>query len=251
MKISVIIPNFNDVRIQRTLDSLYIQSYTNFEIIIVDGGSSKQAVLDIYQKNKIDQLSIEKDGGIFDALNKGVAKATGDIIYLMGSDDYLSDATVFESVIKKFETNSNLHGVCIGCEFVNANSKVIRTWKPSSISSKKIQYGIFPPHFSLFLKRSIYKTVGEFQYKEYKNVACDIFWLLDMSILIPDIDIAVLNDHHLFMEYGGSSTGSYKAVINQFKLVHKYASIKSAHLPIWFLLSPIRTFSKISQFKIF
>jgi glycosyltransferase involved in cell wall biosynthesis len=251
MKISVVIPNFNDIRIKRSLDSLYAQTYTNFEIIVIDGGSSNSILHEIYKNNKIDQLYIEKDEGIFDALNKGVRKANGDIIYLMGSDDYLSDPFVFEDVIDKFSTKQTLNGVCIGCEFVNSRSKVIRSWKPKKITSSKIKTGIFPPHFSLFLKNDIYKKVGEFQYKDFKNVACDIFWLLDMSILIPDIIIEVIDKHHLFMEYGGSSTGSYKAVINQFKLVHKYARLKSKHLPFWFLLSPIRTFSKITQFKIF
>lgn len=251
MKISVVIPNFNDIRIKRSLDSLYAQTYKNFEIIVIDGGSSNSMLHDIYKNNKIDQLCIEKDEGIFDALNKGVRKANGDIIYLMGSDDYLSDPFVFEDVIEKFNQKQTLNGVCIGCEFVNSKSKVIRSWKPKNISSSKIKLGIFPPHFSLFLKKDIYKKVGEFQYKEFKNVACDIFWLLDMSILMPEIAIEVIDNHHLFMEYGGSSTGSYKAVINQFKIVHKYSRLKSKHLPIWFLLSPIRTFSKITQFKIF
>jgi glycosyltransferase involved in cell wall biosynthesis len=251
MKISVVIPNFNDVRIKRTLDSLYAQTYKNFEIVVIDGGSSNLELHEIYKNNKIDQLYIEKDEGIFDALNKGVAKANGDIIYLMGSDDYLSDPLVFEDVIDQFNKKQSLNGVCIGCEFVNSRSKVIRSWKPKNITSAKIKFGIFPPHFSLFLKKDIYKKVGEFQYKEYKNVACDIFWLLDMSILIPDIAIEVIDNHHLFMEYGGSSTGSYKAVVKQFKLVHKYSRLKSTHLPVWFLLSPIRTFSKITQFKIF
>jgi glycosyltransferase involved in cell wall biosynthesis len=251
MKISVVIPNFNDIRIKRSLDSLYVQTYQNFEIIVIDGGSTNSNLLDIYKHNKIDQLCIEKDEGIFDALNKGVAKASGEIIYLMGSDDYLSDPFVFEDVIEKFKLKPALNGVCIGCEFVNAGGKIIRSWKPKNITSAKIKYGIFPPHFSLFLKKDIYNKVGEFQYKEYKNVACDIFWLLDMSILIPDIAIEVIDNHHLFMQYGGSSTGSYKAVVKQFKLVHKYSRLKSTHLPVWFLLSPIRTFSKITQFKIF
>jgi hypothetical protein len=169
----------------------------------------------------------------------------------MGSDDYLSDPYVFENVIEKFNKKPTLNGVCIGCEFVNSRSKIIRSWKPKSITSSKIKFGIFPPHFSLFLKKDIYERVGKFQHKEFQNVACDIFWLLDMSILIPDISIEVIDNHHLFMEYGGSSTGSFKAVLKQFILVYKYSKRRSKDLPSWFLLSPVRTFSKIFQFKIF
>ena len=65
MKISVVIPNFNDIRIKRSLDSLYVQTYQNFEIIVIDGGSTNSNLLDIYKHNKIDQLCIEKDEGIF------------------------------------------------------------------------------------------------------------------------------------------------------------------------------------------
>ncbi len=250
MLISVIIPNYNDVRIDRTLTSLKNQTNQNFEIIVIDGGSNKNEVLEIYSKHKIDALLIEKDNGIFDALNKGVKLAKGQLIYLMGSDDFLPSIYTFQNVIECMNT-TNADGVCIGCEFINSTGKVIRTWYPKSITSKKIKLGIFPPHFSLFLKKDIYDKVGEFQYKEFKNVACDIYWLLDYAILCPDLKITINAKDHLKMEYGGSSTGSYKAVLKQFILVYKYAKRKSKDLPLWFILSPIRTFSKIFQFKIF
>ena len=250
MFISVIIPNFNDIRIERTLTSLRNQTYQNFEIIVVDGGSGKTEVLDIYNNHKIDTLIIENDNGIFDALNKGVKVAKGDLIYLMGSDDFLPSIDTFYNVIEAMNS-TNSDGICIGCEFINSKGKVIRTWYPKSITSDKIKLGIFPPHFSLFLKKEVYNKVGDFQYKEFKNIACDIFWLLDYAILCPDLKISVNAKDHLKMEYGGSSTGSYKAVLRQFLLVYKYAKRNSKYLPFWFILSPIRTFSKIFQFKIF
>ena len=248
MIISIVIPNYNDVRIERTLNSIYAQTINNFEVIIIDA-CSNNTVQDIYKKYPINKLVIEKDKGIFDALNKGIKHVNGDVVYLMGSDDYLPNTDTFFDVMQEFEKNSSLDGVCIGCEFINNKGNVIRKWYPNNVSSNKIKIGIFPPHFSLFLKKEIYMKVGEFQYKEFKNVACDIFWLLDMAIVYPNFNIKVLKKHFLIMEYGGSSTGSYKAVIKQFLLVFKYAWRKSKLLPLWFLLSPIRTFSKISQFK--
>lgn len=248
MKISIVIPNYNDVRIERTLNSIYSQNIKNFEVIIIDA-CSNNAVQDIYKNYPINKLVIEKDKGIFDALNKGIKYVTGDVVYLMGSDDYLPNNDTLCDVLLEFKNNTLIDGVCIGCEFINKNGNVIRKWYPNSVSSNKIKLGIFPPHFSLFLKKELYNKVGEFQYHEFNNVACDIFWLLDMAIIYPTINIQVLKKHFLIMEYGGSSTGSYKAVIKQFLLVFKYAWRKSKYLPFWFLLSPLRTFSKIFQFK--
>lgn len=248
MLLSIVIPNYNDIRIVRTLNSIYSQKSKDFEVIVVDACSNER-VQEIYKKFPINKLIIEKDHGIFDALNKGIQQVAGDVIYLMGSDDYLPNNNTLLDVIQQFDKNTLLDGVCIGCEFINNKGKIIRKWYPNSVSSKKIKLGIFPPHFSLFIKKDIYNKVGQFQYKEFNNVACDIFWLLDLAIIYPQINIQVLKQHYLIMEYGGSSTGSYKAVIKQFILVFKYSIRKSKELPLWFLLSPIRTFSKIFQFR--
>ena len=246
MKISVVIPNFNDVRINRALTSIYSQTYKNFETIVVDGQSDNTLLPDIYHSHPIDIFIHEKDNGIFDALNKGVSRATGDIIYLMGADDSLSDSTVFEKVNHAFEIDRKLDGICIGCEFVNADRHVIRKWYPRTVSSNKIKIGIYPPHFSLFLKRELYKLVGPFDYKNTKNIATDTIWLLDLALLKPDLNIKVLSDIHLIMEYGGASTGSIKRIIQQFIVVHKYAKIK--RLTYWYTHSLIKLLSKIFQF---
>jgi glycosyltransferase involved in cell wall biosynthesis len=248
MLISIVIPNYNDIRIERTLKSIYSQNIKDFEVIVVDACSNEK-VQEIYKNFPINKLIVEKDHGIFDALNKGIQNVEGDVIYLMGSDDYLPNNNTLFDVIQQFENNKLLDGVCIGCEFINNKGEIIRKWYPNSVNSKKIKLGIFPPHFSLFIKKDVYNKTGLFQFKEFKNVACDIFWLLDLAIIYPNFNIKVLKNHLIIMEYGGSSTGSYKAVIKQFLLVFKYAWRKSNHLPFWFLLSPIRTSSKIFQFK--
>jgi glycosyltransferase len=154
-------------------------------------------------------------------------------------------------VIEAMTADASLDGVCIGCEFVNAAGRVIRTWYPARVSAARIKRGILPPHFSLFLKRELYALVGEFKYKEHRNVACDILWLLDLAIRKRDLRIKVLREHHLRMEYGGASTGSLSAIINQFRVVHRYAKANSRHLTFWYLYSPLRTLSKLFQFKVF
>jgi glycosyltransferase involved in cell wall biosynthesis len=247
MKISVVIPNYNDIRIERALDSVFAQTYKNFETIVVDGMSTNALVPAIYKKFAIDRLICEKDRGIFDALNKGIRQATGDVIYLMGADDCLSESTVFEQIRHAFDDKPSLDGVCVGCEFVNAKGQVLRTWYPRSVSTHKIKKGIYPPHFSLFLRKELYQLVGQFKFEETKNVATDIVWLLDLALLGPALQIEVIHDVHLKMEYGGASTGSVRSIIRQFLVVHRYA--KQKRLTWWLLHSFVRSASKIFQFK--
>lgn len=250
VKISVIIPNFNDLRIARAVESVRKQSYHDYELLIIDGGSTDHRLLDFYAKCSADTVIVERDGGIFDAINKGVKLSSGHLIYLMGADDELSDEKVFADVASAFERNPVLDGVCLGCEFVDASGRVIRSWYPRKVTAARIKAGILPPHFSLFLKREVYTLVGEMKYREYRNVACDVIWLLDLALLKSDLRIDVLKDHHLRMEYGGASTGSFSAVANQFRVVWNYARKNARHLRFWYLYSPVRTGSKVFQFRL-
>jgi glycosyltransferase len=249
MKISLIIPNYNDLRIKRTLESVFNQTYKDLEVIVIDAVSTKEGISQIYDSFPIHKLICEKDEGIFDALNKGVKAASGDLIYLMGSDDFLPIPDTFEKAIIEFGKNVGLDGVCLGCEFISASGKVIRKWYPTKVSASRIKNGFFPPHFSLLLRKELYELVGDFKYKKYNNVACDILWLLDLAIKRPNLNIKVIRDRFLVMEYGGASTGSFSAIWRQFKVVHFY--VAKTGIPSWPYMSAFRTFSKIFQIRFF
>lgn len=244
MKISVVIPNFNDLRIKRTLDSIYAQTYTNFEVVVADGLSTKSEVLALYKEYPIDILIHEKDKGIFDGLNKGIEHATGDVIFLLGSDDYIRDTNTFEDVVKAFEADRSLDGVCMGCEFINAQNQVIRTWYEKKISSSAMKLGILPPHFSLFLTREIYQKVGPFDLNYSRNIALDAIWLLKLAT-IKDVHIQPLNQHATRMEYGGVSTGSYKSIWEAMRLTWKAA--RDYGIKFWFLFPIVKVARKIPQ----
>lgn len=250
MKVSVIIPNYEDLRIRRAIASVLRQEYRNFELLVIDGGSKNPELRQYYETCGAHQLVMEPDGGIFHALNKGLARATGDVVYLMGADDELSDAGVFGSIVDALKDAPSIDGICIGCEFVNSAGRVIRTWYPRRISRARIKSGILPPHFSLFLRRELYDLVGPFKWEEFGDVACDQVWILDMAILKADLRIEVLPRHHLRMEYGGTSTGSATAIARQFWVVAGYARKRSRDLYFWPLYSPVRTFWKIVQFRL-
>lgn len=250
MKVSVVIPNYNDRRIERAVASVRKQSYSDYELLIIDGGSTDTELLDYYDRCGADRVVIERDNGIFDALNRGIALATGDVVYLMGADDELSDEHVFRDVVGRLASDAGIDGVCIGCDFVNASGQVIRTWYPSRITRERMRRGILPPHFSLFLRPRLYELVGPFKWQQFSNVACDIIWLMDLAIAKQDLRIDVLPQHHLRMEYGGASTGSLGAVARQFRAVARYARERARDLPFWPLYSPVRTFSKVVQFRL-
>lgn len=242
-KISVVIPNYNDSRIERTLKSISSQSFKNFEIIVVEGCPNNNNTKFIYQNYNV-YLIHENDRGIFDALNKGIRAAKGDIIFLIGSDDYLSDSHVFQSVYDQFQINEKIDGVCIGCKFVNSSGKNIRNWFPSSVSVEKMKIGIFPPHFSLFLTKEFYDKVGLFKFDISSNVGVDSIWLIDSIKYNPKI--IVNSDHFLVMEYGGTSTGSLSNILRAMKYIGKAARMNG--IKTWFIIPFVKVFSKLPQF---
>lgn len=245
MKISVIIPNFNDNRIVRTVKSIENQTYKNFEIIIIDGGSSDKKLLNYYKKLS-HQVFIKKDKGIFDAFNKGILKANGNLIYIIGSDDLLSSNKVFELVVNKIKLQDD--GVSIGCEFFNEKGMITRKWYSKSISSRKILLGLMPPHLGLFLRKKLYEEVGLFEITKDKSKASDTKWLIDLALLKPKLSIPVINDVCIYMQNGGESTGSLKGIIEQFIVVHNYAIKRE--IPFRYTHSIVKTLSKLFQIKL-
>lgn len=245
MKVSMIIPNYNDLRIKKTLDSVYAQTYKNLEVIVVDGLSSKPQVLEIYKQYPLDVLIHEKDKGIFDALNKGVNRATGDIIFLIGSDDYIRDNNTLETVVNAFKEDSTLDGVCIGCELVDDNGKIVRKWYEKNISSAKMKWGILPPHFSLLLKRELYDLTGGFEIDYSKNLALDAIWLLKLATL-KNVNIRSIAQHTTMMGYGGTSTGSYKNILKAMVITSQGA--RDLGIKGWLLFPFIKVLRKIPQF---
>jgi glycosyltransferase involved in cell wall biosynthesis len=245
---SVIIPNYNDIRIERAIKSILQQKNRNYELIIVDGGSTNTSVNEIYLKysNKINILIQEPDKGVFDALNKGVLASTAKFIFLMGSDDQLKDALTFSSIETIIKENINITGVCIDCLFINADGKIVRKWIPKKVTKNRIKWGILPPHFSLFLNRTVYDRIGVINLSEGK-IGLDSLWLLQLTKL-NDFNIRVCNDHAMTMEIGGESTRSFENIFRGYLNFTKKA--RRMNFKNWFIIGIIKTTSKMLQFRI-
>ena len=172
-KVTIITPSFNQAQfLERTILSVIQQDYPNLEYIIIDGGSTDGSV-DIIKKYEkhISYWVSEKDNGIYDAMNKGIALATGDVVGILNSDDFYIDENVIEKVVKVFQ-EKEADSIFADLVFVKPNNleKNIRYYDSSKFKPSKFAYGWMPAHPTFFVKREIYEKYGVFQL-DYKIAA--------------------------------------------------------------------------------
>jgi glycosyltransferase len=165
LKISIITSVYNNkTTISDSIESVLSQTYADIEYIVIDGAST-DGTIDIVKRYE-DRISIfksEPDAGIYDGLNKGISLATGDIIGFLHSDDFYHDENVIEVVADTFKTHQT-DSVYSDLVYVNKDNKdqVIRYWKSSDFSLKKLHRGWMPPHPTFFVKRDVYLEAGFF-----------------------------------------------------------------------------------------
>ena len=165
MKVSVITAVFNGAKtIQDCIKSVSGQIYPNIEHIIIDGGSTDGTleVIKRYTEKRVNIVS-EPDKGIYDALNKGIRQASGEVIGLLHSDDFYAHDRVIEKVADIF-MKYNIDSCYGDLQYVDKNNpdKVIRYWKSSQYRHGKFKYGWMPPHSTFFVKKEIYNKYGYF-----------------------------------------------------------------------------------------
>lgn len=165
MKVSIITATYNSARtLCNTIESVLGQSYQNIEYIVIDGNSTDLTVSVIKQyeplfKGRIKWLS-EKDGGIYDAMNKGIKIATGDVVGILNSDDYFTSNDVIERMVTAF---------CDGTDAVYGDVHFIHDGEPNKCvryySSKHfrpfwLRFGFMPAHPSFYCKREVFEKAG-------------------------------------------------------------------------------------------
>ena len=193
MKVSIITISLNSSKtIKDCISSVDKQTYSNLEHIIIDGSSVDGTVEIIKNRNgRISTFLSEPDKGIYDALNKGLDLASGDIIGILHSDDYFASDETISRVVEKFSTEGkNIDGIYGDLLYVKTypQEKVIRYWKSSPFKYKDLKRGWMPPHNTLFLRKEVYEKHGKYDVS-YK-IASDI-----------DFMIKVFSDKALHLEY--------------------------------------------------
>lgn len=164
MLISIITVSYNSAAtIRDTLESISKQEYSNIEHIIIDGKSTDSTIAIIKEFAHVTRYISEADKGLYDAMNKGLQLATGDIIGILNSDDFYADNEVLKKVAAAFD-NPHTHCVYGDLQYVNAGNpkKIVRTWKAGKFSLKNFLYGWMPPHPTFFARRGVYDKVGLF-----------------------------------------------------------------------------------------
>jgi glycosyltransferase involved in cell wall biosynthesis len=200
----------NKETIKDAIDSVLGQTYENIEYIVVDGASTDGTV-EIVQSygDKITKFISELDKGLYDAMNKGIKLATGDIVGILNSDDFYIDEFVCERVVKEFE-EKGVDSTYADLVFVKTENldKTVRYYDSSHFSPEKFAYGWMPAHPTFFAKREIYEKYGVFK-TDYK-IAAD-YELLTRFLAKNKISYSYIKEPIVKMRIGGASTSGIKS----------------------------------------
>lgn len=249
MRVSIITVVYNgESTINDTIQSILGQTYKDIEYIVIDGGSNDRT-LEILEKYK-DQISVivsEKDKGIYDAMNKGVNLASGEIIGILNSDDVYYDCNVIQSILVAFKENSSLDACYTDLIYVDKLdlNKVVRYWKSRKYYSNFFQDGHVPPHPTLFLKKSVYIQHGLYNI-DFK-VASDYEFMLRI-LKLQNVESNYLPFISVKMRLGGESNKSLTNIMRGNKEIFRAWKLNGVKIP--FLLFPKRLFKKLIQFKV-
>ena len=245
MKISIITVCLNSENtIEKTINSVIQQKYKNIEYIVVDGNSTDNTkyILSKYKKF-INKFISEKDSGIYNAINKGLNHATGDLISILHSDDCYFNEDTLGNVVKIFGNNKSVECLFGTTIIKRGDGKIIRKYSPVGFKPLMLYLGISPPHPSMFLKKEVYKKYGI--YKEHYKIAGDFEFYLRI-LRKKKINYKIIDDTYVVMQHGGVSTRSLKSnfisskeILNSFKENNIYNN--------WFIIL-LRFPYKIMQF---
>lgn len=247
MKISIITVVFNNSNtIRSAINSVLSQTYKDIEYIIIDGASTDSTIEIINEyRGKISTIISEKDNGIYDAMNKGIMKASGDIIGILNSDDLYDNINILEIVAKEFLIDEKLDILYGDLLYVEKNdiSKVVRKWKSCEYDSSFFERGEVPPHPSLFLRRKIYLEAGLFDLK-YK-LASDYEFMLRVFKKY-EFKKKYINYTLVRMRLGGATNKNFKNIyLGNIEIIQSW---KANQIKLPLMLIPKRIFKRISQF---
>lgn len=211
MKISIITVSYNSAKtIEDTIKSVISQDYPNIEYIIIDGASTDQTqnIIKKYD-NYISKWISEKDYGIYDAMNKGIALATGDIIGILNSDDFYAHANVISTIANTFQNNKNIEACYGNLKYVHPEQThlVKRKWISGKYTEGLFLKGWMPPHPTFFIKKSCYDQYGTYL-TELRN-SSDYELMLRM-LHKNKIRVYYINQFLVIMRLGGASNSSIK-----------------------------------------
>lgn len=218
MKISIVTVSYNSEKtINDTIQSVLNQTYSNIEYIMVDGQSKDNTIAIIkesekifFEKGKEFKWIFEKDNGIYDAINKGIELATGDIVGILNSDDYYYDTDVIRDIASVFE-NNEIDCIYGNLVYINPDSeKITRRWTSKDFVKGSFQKSWTPAHPTFYCKKEIYNQYG--LYRTDFKIAADVE-LMYRYLEKKSVVSKYINRNIVTMRQGGVSSSGLKSTI--------------------------------------
>lgn len=214
MKISIITVVWNNKKtIKDAIESVLGQTHKDIEYIIIDGASTDGTVEVVKSYgNKISKFVSELDNGLYDAMNKGIALASGDVVGILNSDDFYVDNGVIERIVKEFEEKQT-DSVFADLVYVKSENldKIVRHYDSSYFTPQKFAYGWMPAHPTFFVKKWVYEKYGVF--RTDLKIGAD-FDILARFLYTHKISYSYMKEVLVKMRLGGVSTSFSSIWIN-------------------------------------
>lgn len=247
MKISLVTATYNSAETLRdTMQSVLNQTFKDVDYIIVDGGS-KDGTLDIVKEfepkfeGRLRWVS-ERDKGIYDAMNKGVKMAQGEVVGILNSDDFFASNHVLSKVHDAFEKNPAIDGVYADVRYVDWHdtSKTVRMFSGRDFKREKLCWGKMPPHPSFYVKRQCYDKFGLYS---LNYPICADYDMFVKMIWEGNINTLYINEVFVNMRSGGTSSSGIK--VHRKIMRERMRCVREHNMPSNFLKQTSRYFEKI------
>jgi glycosyltransferase len=246
MKVSIITVTHNSAKyLQESIDSVVNQTYPNIEHIIIDGGST-DGTLDIIKQynDHIAKWISEGDNGMYDAINKGMNLASGEVIGILNSDDILASKEVVSQIVKCFQENKidSLYGDLVYVDQKNTK-KIIRYWKGLSYSRFRFNYGWMPAHPTFYFRRDLLCDLGGYESHyftaaDYEFMARYLYRYRISSKYLPVLIVK--------MRVGGQSN---RNIISRLRANRRdYLAMKINNIPFPHIASILKPIIKLKQY---
>lgn len=246
MKISIVTVVFNEVEfIKDCINSVVRQDYPDIEYIVIDGGSTDGTTgLILENAEGISRFCSEKDEGLYDALNKGIELATGEVVGILHADDVFAHEQVLSRIAARFK-ESGAEAVYGHMNYISrkGHPRVYRKWISEPFLPERMTSGWMPPHPALFIKRTLFQQLGPYR---LKFGTCADYELMLRYFYRYSIHAVLLDQLLVNMRLGGASNGSLKKRMQA--LNWDYKALKMHRVPFPFFVLILKRVRKIRQF---
>lgn len=243
--VSIITVTYNSAStLPSTLRSVEVQNYADIEHIIIDGASTDGtlAIIKAYaQRRQSVRYISEKDAGIYNAINKGIGLATGDVIGILNSDDVLASPDTIATIVKAF-SDANAQVVYGDLVYCNTTGSVVRYWRSNTFRRSSLKFGWMPAHPTFYCLRSVYDEMGK--YDETFRISADYDFML--RVLMRPYHIMYVPEILVRMSMGGASNRNCHALLS--KSCEDVRALHNNHVGAGVVTVFLKNVRKIRQF---